>query len=341
MLWILIAVMLAAAIAVVAVPLYRTEKRMSATMVISILTVTALSAFIYTQIGTPDATGQTSAQQAAEVDEMVSSLATRLEKDPGDVSGWKMLGRSYFSLRNFPEAIAAFEKAVELEGAQDGQTLTDLGEAIIYSDADAIVGHAGDLFENALALTPNNPKALFYGGMTAIQRGNKELGASRWEALLATSPPPNVQEILRQQIAELRGESPVAVTEAAPAPAPAAGMQDPVTGININVSLGENAQAANLPDTTVFIIVRDPLQPSPPIAAVRRRLVELPTAVSIGDSDAMIPGRVPSGFDRLEIIARISLGGQPVAVSGDWFGDAIIETADTANVEITIDQQVP
>ncbi len=338
MLWVLIALMLVVAVSVIAVPLYRADKRISATIALSALTVTALSALIYSQIGTPGSRSQ-SAEQMADVDEVVAVLAARLEQDPGDTSGWKMLGRSYFSLRNFPGAISAFEKAVELESGQDGQTLTDLGEAIIYSDADAIVGRAGDLFENALVLTPNNPKALFYGGMAAVQRGDKELGATRWEALLATSPPPNVQEILRQQIAELRGETPATVADtpaAPPAEAPAT-----ANGITVSVDLGESALSANLPDATVFIIVRDPLQPSPPIAALRRQVSELPTSVIIGDSDAMIPGRVPSGFDRLEIIARVSLAGQPVAVSGDWFGDSIIGTAETQDVQITIDRQVP
>jgi cytochrome c-type biogenesis protein CcmH len=269
-----------------------------------------------------------------DVEEMVSSLASRLQENPNDLAGWKMLGRSYFNLRNFPGAIAAFERAVELEEGGDGQTLTDLGEAILYSDGATIVGRAGDLFENALALSPNNPKALFYGGMAAIQRGDKELGANRWEALLATSPPPNVQDILRQQIAELRGEI--------PGPAPVATAPPPAdAGVDVQISLGEEALAANLTDTTVFVIARDPAQPSPPIAAVRRRLSELPTVVSIGDADAMIPGRVPSGFARLEIIARVSLAGQPIAASGDWFGDAIIETADSNSVQITINQKVP
>jgi len=345
MLWILIAIMLAAAIAIVAVPLYRTDKRLTATIALTVVSITALSAITYSQIGMPDAKSQPP-DQIADVDEVVQALAARLEDNPGDISGWKMLGRSQFSLRNFPEAIAAFEKAVELESGQDGQTLTDLGEAIIYNDAAAIVGHAGDLFENALVLTPNNPKALFYGGMTAVQRGNNELGAARWEALLATSPPPNVQEILRQQIAELRAEVPVAVAESMPATAtatdtPPAETPAATNGLTISVALGESAMAANLPDSTVFIIVRDPLAPSPPIAALRRRLSDLPTTVSIDDSDAMIPGRVPSGFERLEIIARVSLAGQPVAASGDWFGDSIVETAGASDVQITVDQQVP
>jgi cytochrome c-type biogenesis protein CcmH len=112
-------------------------------------------------------------------------------------------------------------------------------------------------------------------------------------------------------------------------------------GITINVSLGDAAASANLPDSVVFIIARVPNQPGPPVAAVRKRLSELPATVSISDSDAMIEGRVPSGFAQLEIVARVSLGGQPVAQSGDWFGQQTIETAAIETTQIVIDQQVP
>jgi cytochrome c-type biogenesis protein CcmH len=246
-----------------------------------------------------------------------------------------MLGRSYFQMQNYPGAIAALEKAVQIESSQNGSTLADLGEAILLSDPQTILGRAGQMFENALALEPSNPKALFYSGMAAAQRGNNELAADRWEALLATSPPPNVQEILRQRIAELRGET---VQPQAPVQTPVEASGD---GVIINVSLGASASAAGLPDATVYIIARDPNQPAPPVAAVRRRVSELPAAVSISDADAMIAGRVPSGFAQLEIIARVSLTGQPVAQPGDWFGQQIIDTAATETVRIIIDQQVP
>ena len=109
----------------------------------------------------------------------------------------------------------------------------------------------------------------------------------------------------------------------------------------VRVSLGESAISAVHADSTVFIIARDPAQPSPPIAAVRRKADELPAYVAIGDSDAMIPGRVPSGFAQLEIIARVSMSGQPIAQSGDWFGQQIISTAESNEVAISINEQVP
>jgi cytochrome c-type biogenesis protein CcmH len=332
MFWLISGVMLVAAVLVVALPLYRSEQRLSMTSMAAIVVIAALSGALYSRIGTPnpDLSASPSGDMPS-IEEMVSSLALRLQENPEDLAGWKMLARSYLQLGNFPGAIAAFERAVELEQSGDGQTLADLGEAVLMQDAQSLMGRAGQLFENALALAPSNPKALFYSGMAAAQRGDNALAADRWEALLATSPPPNVQEILRQRIAELRGES----MPAAPAPVETAG---PV--VVAEISLGGTAAAANLPDATVFIIARDPNQPSPPIAAVRRRLSELPASVPVSDADAMIPGRVPSGFASLEIVARVSTTGEPIAQPGDWYGEAIIETPAADTVQIIIDQQV-
>ena len=328
MLYALLGTMLLAAILVIALPLYKKEKRFSTNSSLAIAIVLLTSVFVYSQIGSPDAkTAQPG--DMPNVEEMVNSLAQRLQQNPDDLPGWKMLGRSYAQIRNFPGAIAAFERAVEIEGGQNGQTLADLGEALLLSDGRTLNGRAGELFENALALAPDNQKALFFAGMAAVERGNRELGAQRWETLLASSPPQNIQEILRQQIAELRGE------------APTTGEATGGDVVTVSVSLGASALGAVQPGSTVFIIARDPAQPSPPIAAVRRRAAELPFDVAIGDSDAMIPGRVPSGFTQLEIVARVSMSGQPLAQSGDWFGQQTISTAEPGEVAIIIDEQVP
>jgi cytochrome c-type biogenesis protein CcmH len=336
MFWLISGVMLAAAALFVAVPLYRRERKFSVASIASVVLVAALSATLYSQIGSPgleSGRGENVAGDVPDIQQMVDSLATRLQANPDDLAGWKMLGRSYLQMQNFPGAVAAFEKAVEMESSQNGQTLADLGEAVLMADQRTLLGRAGQLFESALALTPDNPKALFYSGMAAVQRGDNALAAERWEALLATSPPENVQNILRQRIAELRGETQAPAAPLAP--------EQPGAVVNVAVSLGSAATQANLPDTTVFIIARDPNQPSPPIAAVRRRLSELPATIEIGDADAMIPGRVPSGFANLEIVARVSLSGQPVAQTGDWYGQQQVTTAASGTVEIVIDQQVP
>jgi cytochrome c-type biogenesis protein CcmH len=66
----------------------------------------------------------------------------------------------------------------------------------------------------------------------------------------------------------------------------------------------------------------------------------LPATVTLGDADAMIPGRLPSNFERLEIIARASLSGEPVQQSGDWYGAQIVTVADSSTVDIVIEHKV-
>jgi cytochrome c-type biogenesis protein CcmH len=340
------ALMLAAAAVLVVWPAYRRNRRLSAPALSILLVLLLVTPALYLQIGTPKPAPipHPDVGTARGLEATVTSLAARLETNPEDLAGWKMLGRSYIELRRLPEAIAAFERAVEIESGKDAQTLTDLGEAIFLNDQSTINGRAGQLFETALSLAPANPKALFYGGMVAINRGDPALGADRWEALLASSPPKNVEGILRQRIAELRGELPP-MPQASTAPAQAPDDSGAATGsegvLTLNVELSADAASAVSPQATVFVIARDPAQPSPPIAAVRRRASELPTVVTLSDSDAMIPGRVPSAFAELEIIARVSMSGSPIASSGDWFGERTFRNGSTGTLSIRIDQQVP
>ena len=63
--------------------------------------------------------------------------------------------------------------------------------------------------------------------------------------------------------------------------------------------------------------------------------------MQLSDADAMMPGRTLSAHDRVEIVARIALGGGPVAVSGDPFGSVRVERGATNAVTIVIDQVTP
>ncbi|MGH8194135.1 MAG: tetratricopeptide repeat protein [Woeseiaceae bacterium] len=327
MIWVLFGIMLLAAALTVAAPMYRRKKQLTPGLIAAVGTVLLVSATVYSYIGTP-----LPPKPPASIEEMMASLEQRLAEHPDDLDGWKMLGRSYIQLKNYPQAIAAFERAVELESASNPDTLADLGEAVLSNDDTAITGRAGDLFEQAVAAGPDNPKALFYGGIAASARGDQDLAADRWESLLALSPPPEITAILEQRIAAWRG-----------VPQPETGAQTAAASqpvVAVDVSLGADAASDIGPDATVFIIARDPAQPSPPIAALRRKASELPLRVALGDADAMIPGRLLSAFDRLEIVARASVSGEPLAQAGDWYGEQTITTADTRTINIVIEQKV-
>ena len=327
MIWLMFGLMLLAAALVATWPMYRRVKRLTPAILASAVIVLGVSGLVYSTVGTP-----VPPTPAASLEDAVASLDQRLQENPEDLEGWKMLGRSYMQLQNYAKAIAAYERVVAMEKPATAQSLASLGEALLIAEGSAASGRTGQLFESALASEPTNPKALFYGGVVAIERGDRGQAADRWEALLALSPPPEIEEILRQRVAEWRGEA---------APQAQAAAEASAELIAVNVSLGLGAAAAVAPEATVFIIARDPAQPSPPIAATRRTVSELPARVSLGDADAMIPGRLLSAFDQVEIVARVSVSGGPIAQTGDWYGEHTVSNPAKAPIDIVIEKQVP
>ena len=323
MIWLIFGLMVLAAAILVIWPLIRYGKRLSLYSIATFVFIIVLPATMYTTIGAPSA-----GSKMASIEEMIAGLDQRLRENPDDLTGWKMLGRSYFELRNYKAAVEAFERAVEMESGSNGQTLADLGEAVWMHDQSEMTGRAGDLFENALAMSPSNSKALFYSGLVAIARGERFLAAERWEALLTLSPTEEIQEILRQRIAQLRSEE-VVVQETHAAPI-----------VSVTIELAAAVAEVVKPDSTVFVIAKDPTKLSPPIAAIKRRVAELPVVVTLSDADSMIPGRVLSGFSELVIVARVSMSGQPIAQPGDWYGEEIVRPSESSEISIVIERKI-
>lgn len=324
--WLLFVLFCLIALGFVVVPLYSSERRLTPTLATVIVLVVCISASLYHFIGSPNV--QSGASELPNEDEMVAALEERLESSPDDVNGWLMLGRSYQTLKRYDQSISAFERLIELEQSKNAESMVALAIVLMEKDGGNTSERAASLFENALALEPNNANALFYGGAAAARRGNNSLAADRWEMLLGQNAPSEVRELLQQRINEWRGI--VTTTDAGPE-----------TSFSLNVSVSDAARAAFPPQATVFIIARNPEQPAPPIAVKRRRLSEFPTEILLGDGDAMLPGRTLSGIDRVEFVARISLSGGPMEKTGDWFGAVVYESENKRQLSLVINQQVP
>ncbi len=343
--WIIAAVLCLAAVLFAVWPIWKSARRLTPMLAGVVVFTVGLAAALYGHLGDPELpSGRGGEATLADMDAVMDSLRARLEANPEDVNGWKMLGRSSLQLRQFDEAVAAFEKAMELEDGRDAQTHVDLALALLSRDQTGIEGRPAALIESALALDPNNPSALFYSGTAAAERGDTELAASRWEVLLGLNPPAEIRAILEQRIAQWRGEPVPAGPGVAAAPAPAAEASppaaDPDAVVTARVVLSEDAMRSIRADANVFLIARDPAQPSPPIAVSRLRVSELPSVVSLGDEQSMVAGRSLSGFEEFELLARVSLSGGPAAAPGDWFGTLLVRPAESNSVFLSIDRQV-
>jgi cytochrome c-type biogenesis protein CcmH len=277
---------------------------------------------------------------------MVAGLARRLEHDSGDLDGWLMLGRSYIVLQEYPLAVRAFGRAVQLSAGKNVEALTGEAEALALGDESELEGRAARLIEQALALDPDSGKALFLGAAVAARRGDLPLARERFAKLLTLNPAPEIRPIIEQQISaidEKLAATPVqraAVQQGGSATAAAVeGTRDttPVVRVHVTVapSLASVAGAAPL-----FVFVRDPAQGGPPLA-VKRLESHFPQSVALTPADSMVPGRVFATGQSVQVVARIARSGSPVGVSGDPFGEITYHVGHDGLVSLVINRLTP
>ncbi|HEY3645952.1 MAG TPA: c-type cytochrome biogenesis protein CcmI [Gammaproteobacteria bacterium] len=287
--------------------------------VISIMVVLAAAAGLYWRYGSWRVGSEgLQAASAQAVIQMVDDLAARLHTPEGqaDLQGWTMLGHSYMIMGRYPDALDAFGHARALSKDSDPQVLSSYAESVALSDPDAFMDKALPVFEQVLKMDPHNVQALWYGGLGALQRGDRSLAVQRWNAVLAQDPPAEYRRVIEKAIAAAGGTA--EKTEGVEGGATAT-----MTAISVHVSLAPSLAAKATPDATVFVYV----QPKdgaggPPLAARRFKVSDLPLDLRLSDQDAVLPGRVISAYADVVVSARISSSGTPAPRAGDLMGRA-------------------
>lgn len=160
------------------------------------------SALLYSSIGRPDlltnsetafvagsdsaATVTDNVQPLGEVNEMITRLADRLAREPGDLAGWQMLGWSYFKVGRYAEAADAYARAVSL-APKNGELLSLQAEALVNLNGGSVSEAALALVEKSLELDPSNPRATYFKGVSLDEAGDTAAAVDLWLTMLDNS----------------------------------------------------------------------------------------------------------------------------------------------------------
>ena len=126
--------------------------------------------------------------RAAMIRDMVAGLAARLEEQPGDLEGWRRLGRSYQVLGEPQKAADAYRHVAEAL-PDDLEAQQDYADALLATAPDdRLVPAVEQQMRRVLALDPQNPLALFYLGQVAAAEGDAATARTHWQRLLAQVP---------------------------------------------------------------------------------------------------------------------------------------------------------
>ena len=318
-------------------------RRLPRTALALAVTLPLAAALLYVVLGTPAALNPAARQgpqaSAAEIEKMVATLAARLEKDPGNLEGWAMLGRSYLVTGRLAEAAKAFDKAGPAMEAST-ELMLQVAELSAELNEGRIEGRGRELLQRVLKAEPQNPQALVLAGTDAFFRQQYADAVRHWEAVLAQLPPgsPDAQNLTAgiEKARSLQGEAPAGARARAEAkPQAAAGKT--VSG---RVTLAPALAGKASPDDVVFIFARAAEGPRMPLAVVRTRVADLPQDFTLDDSMALSPEFKLSSAGTLRIEARVSKSGDATARPGDLRGESGPVQPGASKLGIVIDTRV-
>lgn len=144
---------------------------------------------------------------AAPLDVLVEGLAERMEKNPENLEGWLMLGRTYFAIGQPAKGLEAIERAYR-QAPDESSVLIAYAEALAANNGNRFEGRPAELIRKVLAREPGNPSALWLDGMIAFQQQRFSDAAEIWQGLVEQMDPAGEEaQQIGRMIAEARSRA--------------------------------------------------------------------------------------------------------------------------------------
>ncbi len=174
-----------------------------------------------TGAGAPAGDASAEAPKGGDLNNLVSGLAQKMEKDPGNGQGWLLLARTYSELRQYDNASKAYERATALIPAE-AQVLADWADAHVMANERQWDDKARDIVKRAVNADAKNPKALTLAGSEAFERKQYKAAIDFWKRAIAVEPPNSMnaklaESNMQEALALLNGKKPASTADA-PAP---------------------------------------------------------------------------------------------------------------------------
>ncbi len=307
--------------------------------IVLVAIVPVASLLLYQILGNPAALTASATRSRftdADVRAMVDQLATRMRSNPDDPKGWLLLARSYSALGRYSESIAAFEEAAK-RSPPDAQLYADWADAAAMAQNRKLAGKPEELVARALAVDPNNRKALALSATAALERGDVDASLARWRELKQKTEPGSedareVDKVIAE-VEAMKGTGP-----ATRQPATSSATTAALTG---RVELDPKLVSRIAPDDTVFVFARPADGARMPLAATKFRASQLPLTFRLDDSMSMMPDARLSSAPKVIVEARVTKSGQAKAMPGDLRGSSAPVAPSDSGVHIVINEIVP
>jgi len=291
-----------------------THKGLSLTAVLLSVMVLVGGLGLYLKLGSSSTLQEMAAQQTlvhklSELapDERVTLLEQEAANNPQQTDVWYALANIYFQQGRAEKTKYAYDQLLAVVG-EDSVLLAEYAQILFFMNENKITAEVAAVAERALKVDPRNLSALGLLGISAFENGLYSKAIAAWQTALSVAPDAQGAEALRLGIERARAlmaEEPQAATGAQ---------------LTVMISLDEALAAQVDPEQVVFVLARAVTGPKMPLAAHKLRVKDLPATVILNDEMAMRPELKLSSVDEVEVLARVSTSGRPIAKTGDLQG---------------------
>ncbi|OYQ30858.1 c-type cytochrome biogenesis protein CcmI [Sandarakinorhabdus cyanobacteriorum] len=278
---------------------------------------------LYTNMGQPELAGSPAAPAAApppaapaapqaqgEVAQLITGLEQKMQANPQDPEGWRMLGWSYFQTGRYGDAAKAYARAIALKPDGVGYN-SAYGEALVQEAGGQVTPAAAAAFEKAAAQDGADARARYFLAVRMAETGDRKGAIEDWLKLLADSPAdapwlPQLRSVIEQTAQQAKID--IAARLAATRPvgnASVPGQPDPA------------AAAATTAATAAPAGAPAGVMPSP-----SREQVQAAQAMNPADRQAMIRGMVDGLAEKLKTNPKDEAGWLRLMRARQVLGDA-------------------
>jgi cytochrome c-type biogenesis protein CcmH len=238
-----------------------------------------------------------------------------------------LLARTQEAARKYEKAAATYALANRRTDFGNADMLVAEAQARLNAPhADGGASLARERLDQALALAPEHPGANYYLASLKLQAGDTQGALPHLELVLDSGIlQPDAQSLLRDRIAEWRGEA--ASTQFVEA--------EVATAMEIVVEADAAIEAVG---GTLFVFLRLPEGPPMPLAAKRVGAPSFPLTLTISDADRLQEGRSLASYDRLMVGARLSTSGEATGNPGDPQAQGEIRPATGEALRLKLEQ---
>jgi len=323
-----------------------------------IITLPILAIGLYLYLGEPDALNAPQVKHVSAADahanakqpekalpsvsEMIVKLEQKIQEEPNNVQGWRLLSRAYMHTRQFDKAEKAYNTLTTLK-SDDPNIWADYADIVAVNQKGSLDGKPFEYIKRALALQPKHPKALWLAGTYHFQKNNYKKAIRFWDSLKAQIPPASkdadminasINDAKKRLGLPLESKADIASTEKTKTGAE--------LGITGTVTLSKRLSEKTSPTDTVFVYARAAQGPRMPLAIVKKQVKDLPFEFTLDDSMAMMPQMKLSNFESVVVTARISKSGNAMTQPGDLIAEEINTTSRNSKpVSLKIDHITP